>query len=724
MEDTFDKILIQKGFQKIGFLSYRLYLSIWWHPEQKIEIILLTIGSKVLIKGSKPYYLKSISKEGETWVRDIGSLQNYLENHFPELHLSFSYFRNITKTLAGRQIKRKLSVDAPTLSLPSVDDIASLQQAEMSASQNLSSMEKFINLDSGSSGFLKSYLNSQARELKHQVLKNKEKIAKEKIRLSMFQNLQKDYEQKGSAASFVFSLSSNIQVAVSQYDFSDAIDNIVKELFDAHRYQVTQKLYGGRLNIHVSEATEPVVVWIEEWLGGSLSPKQMEKFFPQISNVDKEFEAHLMVTPNEDIVVEDNVKDSKKLFGAKVVSTLFSRLDNSGGCRADLANLSKDTLPIKIGLAMKEERVINSPVLLPLAKTEHCYISGSTGSGKSYLGRVFMEEAAMHSSLNILILDPRNQAAGLLVPENREKILSQYSDFGMKVALAKGFKFKYYAPGQTFGEKLPTDLSILGKGRSIVSFKWLNEKDRCVLFCKILDSVFSFYSRGEREFIKFALFVDESQLLTKKRVSDNAKAAALNAEISLDRFVRESRKFGCTAFIMSQSIKDFSHETASVRQNTNTKVFLRNSDREIDYANDFLSNGREIINLSPGTAFIHNSEWGVVKVKVRPPFSKVWDYSAEDTRMIVSGSKDFNVNVSKEAGELLLIVKSNYFSTGSGINVTDAGKRMGISSKRKLLQLVDEVERAGLVKTYKLQERGQPRIIEPVLSNGGGLNAD
>ena len=36
----------------------------------------------------------------------------------------------------------------------------------------------------------------------------------------------------------------------------------------------------------------------------------------------------------------------------------------------------------------------------------------------------------------------------------------------------------------------------------------------------------------------------------------------------------------------------------------------------------------------------------------------------------------------------------------------------GIGSKRKLLELVDELERAGLIRTRRLPERGSPRVIE------------
>ena len=63
---------------------------------------------------------------------------------------------------------------------------------------------------------------------------------------------------------------------------------------------------------------------------------------------------------------------------------------------------------------------------------------------------------------------------------------------------------------------------------------------------------------------------------------------------------------------------------------TNTKVFLRNSDREVDYAASFLGDGRQIIRLTPGRAIVHNSAWGAVTVQVRPPLSKVWELSERD----------------------------------------------------------------------------------------------
>jgi hypothetical protein len=135
-----------------------------------------------------------------------------------------------------------------------------------------------LSLDTGTSDLLQSYMRRRLRSLNKERKELKERVKKKKEQVNLFNNLQKEYQRKGSAACFNFSLNSNIQVAQSPLEFKDAVDSIIKEIKDAHRYQVTQKLCGGRLNIHVVEVDEPVIVWLEEWSGGALSPRQMERF--------------------------------------------------------------------------------------------------------------------------------------------------------------------------------------------------------------------------------------------------------------------------------------------------------------------------------------------------------------------------------------------------------------------------------------------------------------
>lgn len=268
---------------------------------------------------------------------------------------------------------------------------------------------------------------------------------------------------KGSAASLVFSLHSNTHMTQSPQKCADAISNVVKELTDVHRYQVRQKLNGGRLKIYVEEAKEPVWMWLEEWLGGSISPCQLARFAKEFKLLQEVVIRHTMVTANENILVNGHIKEDQKLLAARVVSTMLKRLDRTQDAAAPLKDLPADTIPVKPGLLVVDGRITDQYGILPAAHFDNLYVSGSTGSGKSFTGRVIVEDVAQYEQLNILILDPRNQSVGLLVPEDRDSVLSLYPDFEMEQAQARGFPFNYFLPDQDVGQDLPDDLSELSK---------------------------------------------------------------------------------------------------------------------------------------------------------------------------------------------------------------------------------------------------------------------
>ena len=413
----------------------------------------------------------------------------------------------------------------------------------------------------------------------------------------------------------------------------------------------------------------------------------MDQLEKDLDLLREEAAEHTMITPNADIQVEGHVKDDKKLLAARVVSTLVSRLDRPEPAGLNMESLPPAALPARLGLVVVRNEVSRTFCCLPLARCNHVYISGATGSGKSYLGRVVIEEAAQYEDLNILVLDPRNQAAGLLAPEDRESILSLYPQFDMSLKDARSVAFTYYALAETFGQKLPPDLGQLGCGRNIVSFKGLDDGQRCRRFREILDAVFEHYLGEESSSVRLLIVIEEAQRFTKRRVTEDAKAAGEQAENALDRTLREGRKYGCCAVIISQTIHDFAYGSASIRANTNTKLFLHNSDREIDYAADFIGDGRRIARLRPGTAILYNADWGTVEVKVRPPWSKVWEFSSQDMQRLLQPNSAPRTSLSAEAEQLLATVRSHH----GCLNLSQAAQALGITSKRRLEQLVERV---------------------------------
>lgn len=710
-----------EGFRPIGELAHRLSWSVWWNPspDKLLQVSVLSLGLHVLIKGDKSYYLKSVSAEGETWARDIGLLHDYLEGHFPELRIAFSHFRDVPAELAETEARRRLNLEAPTQPVPTVEQLARLQRQLEAMQHGAQSTEGLVTLLGNGSDLLTQYLHEQTRTERDQIDQLEAQIERQRQRLGLLEHLQREYRHKGSAAVYTFSISSNLQVAGDPGEFRDRLRSVVRELTDMHRYEVMQKLGGGRLNIQVAEATEPTLAWVEQWFGGALSPAQLSRLGPQVNAVRKAAEEHTIVTPDEPITTDGHVRHAPKHVAARFVSDVLQRLDNPAppGPKSPLSpeRVSPETMPLLLGQTVDDSGRMTGPAKFPLTDMIHLYISGTTGGGKSFLARVLIEEAAAHEKLSILVLDPRNQSVGLLVPEDRPKILERYAEFGMDSRRAHGFKFDYFAPAMPFATPLPADLATLAGGRSIVSFKGLDDERRCALAAGILDAAFGGCSGRESESPRLLIAVDEAQLFTRKRVDEPAKQAAGQTERALDRIAREGRKFRIVMALVSQTMKDFGYELASIRQMTTTKIFLRNSDREIEYAADILGDGRLLVQLPTGTALMHNANWGTIRLRVRPPYSKVFELGEAEVRNLVGAANDASLTLSVEAQQLLALLRQRGSSAAGPLNVSQVAEFAGISSKRRILELIDELERGGVIRTRRLQERGQPRIIEVVM---------
>ena len=72
--------------------------------------------------------------------------------------------------------------------------------------------------------------------------------------------------------------------------------------------------------------------------------------------------------------------------------------------------------------------------------------------------------------------------------------------------------------------------------------------------------------------------------------------------------------------------------------------------------------------------------------------------------------------LSHRAQLLLAVVREHQGTTGRGLTLAQAAGRLGISSKRMMQQLVDELERSRMAKTHRVSGQGQPRVIEIVES--------
>jgi len=172
-----------------------------------------------------------------------------------------------------------------------------------------------------------------------------------------------------------------------------------------------------------------------------------------------------------------------------------------------------------------------------------------------------------------------------------------------------------------------------------------------------------------------------------------------------------------------------SHSLVVLRQNTNTKIFFKNSDTEVDYASQYIDSKYNISKLPVGTAIAFNSSWGSRKFEVRPSLSKVFELSTEQTRNLVGRHSDLNSNqkltpISDSAVEVLNVITKHHMTTSSPINISELIEKSGITSNRKILALIEALEDRGLIRTFRLESRGRPRMIIPTYSPVADEEAD
>jgi len=345
----------------------------------------------------------------------------------------------------------------------------------------------------------------------------------------------------------------------------------------------------------------------------------------------------------------------------------------------------------------------------------HVYCSGVSGSGKSFLGRV-IAEGAIAERRNVVVLDPGNQWAALQLAEDRKPILDRYRRFGLEPSMARGFPATVLQP-RAMTADIHTQLEQLDGRAVIFTLKGLPKDAACNLAADILERLFRVHSHSETDKLRTLVVIEEAHRFAKRRSDEEeAKGAVARVEDAIDLIAREGRKYGLNVLLVSQTIRDFTHSAATIRQNTNTKIFMRSSDRELDYAADYVQDVRQLTSLKTGEALIHNPQFGTVKVAVRPPFSKVIELSPAQSAALLAGHDPESDSLRPSSDleqELLRVIRQHIADAGEPINVTQAMDAIGVASGRKKQELLATLEQRGLIRSERLKQRGGPRVLYP-----------
>src|SRR3989339_806180 len=233
----------------------------------------------------------------------------------------------------------------------------------------------------------------------------------------------------------------------------------------------------------------------------------------------------------------------------------------------------------------------------PNKLTTHSIVAGATGGGKSISAQVIIEEALMNN-IAVIVFDPTAQWSGMLRKCDDKKMISYYSNFGLKESDARAFKGnvrqvrdarqiidinKYMTPGQI----------------QIFSLNKLDPKQMDTFVANVIRQVFKSDPK-ESPNLKILIVFDEVHRLLSKFGGSG------EGFLQIERGCREFRKWGIGIMLVSQVLNDFVGE---IKANISTEVQMRTRDEgdlnriKTKYGEEFL---QSLVRASVGVGMFEN----------------------------------------------------------------------------------------------------------------------
>jgi hypothetical protein len=198
--------------------------------------------------------------------------------------------------------------------------------------------------------------------------------------------------------------------------------------------------------------------------------------------------------------------------------------------------------------------------------TVHSIVAGSTGGGKTISAQVIIEECLM-KGIAVIVFDPTAQWSGMLRKCDDPKMLSHYSEFGLKKDSAKAFNGNVRAI--TNAREIIDIKKYVRPGEiQILTVNTLDPSEIDTFVANTVRQVFKMNFPEARE-LKLLLVYDEVHRLLPKFGGSG------EGFIQIERACREFRKWGIGVVLISQVLADF---VGQIKANINTEVQMKTRD--------------------------------------------------------------------------------------------------------------------------------------------------
>ena len=232
--------------------------------------------------------------------------------------------------------------------------------------------------------------------------------------------------------------------------------------------------------------------------------------------------------------------------------------------------------------------------------TMHTLIAGSTGGGKTVSAEVLIEEALL-KGVSVFVFDPTAQWTGFLRKCQNKKMLTIYTQFGMKKSDARAFNGNVH---QILNARQIIDIKkyMLPGEIHCFAINRLDPEDIDILVTNTIREIFHANLPESNELKVMIIFDEVHRLLPKFGGSGQGF-------IMVERGAREFRKWGIGLMLISQVLTDFVGET---KANINTEIQMRTRDQgDLDriknkYGDYML---QSLLKASTGTGMIENAAY-------------------------------------------------------------------------------------------------------------------
>lgn len=553
----------------------------YWDLDQSVTVEATELSDQLaLLRASKSYRLVKQDREGqENWDANLRNLNDYLADTFPGFRISLNYVNE---------------VDFEATGIP--EEIREAKNRGERLFQRRAELERAVENQGRS---IESGLEAFEDSLKNKVQSNKEEIANLEAKIErLIARLERkkrelgEWRRNGVMLAYLFTFSTEPEIVpldqVERYS-----EQHVQEAFNMHQRKVKQTLQGSNWKLVVEEVEEPQVLNRAEHTS-LLNPDCFNRLIdanPDLEDVLERLRSQSLAQYEafalQDLEFEGSVFERSKATPAQAVNGLLQSLESEN---VALTRDAPNDGPY-VGTLAGTQRVVG----FDPAEINHYYLAGKTGSGKTGLKRVLLENAAS-LGYNVLSIVPTDkEGVGVSFP-NPEHENGQALDVDQ------------YWPENDRLLDWPDDISELLYGLNVLTLHGVGEERREELVSEVLDAVYLEQYPDDKPLF---LFLEEAQNFDSGAAADALKS-----------IVKEKRKDNVHTVIITQNPKQFKRSYASIRRNTTT-VFLHGEYFEYADDFDFLESKREVASLDQRQAVFHSMAWDRFTVDVRETVSRL-----------------------------------------------------------------------------------------------------